>query len=81
MGGVRSPAATSSTTRDLGALEGRYVYGDLCTGQIRSFRPRLRGSRNDDPTGLDVGSLVSFGEDARHNVYVVAGSSVYRITG
>ena len=66
--------------RGLGSLLGRYVYGDLCTGQIRSLKPRLGGARDDSYTGIDAGSqLVSFGEDARHNVYVVAGSSVYRI--
>jgi glucose/arabinose dehydrogenase len=66
--------------KDLGGLRGRYVYGDLCTGQIRSLKPRLGGARRDRSTGLSTGgSLVSFGEDARHNVYVVAGGNVYRI--
>jgi Glucose / Sorbosone dehydrogenase len=65
---------------DLRALRGRYVYGDLCTGQIRSLKPRLGGARGDRSTGLQRGSLVSFGEDARDNVYVVAGGSVYRIS-
>jgi hypothetical protein len=65
---------------DLGALRGRYVYGDLCAGRIRSLKPRLGGGRDDSYTGIDAGNgLVSFGEDARHNVYVVASSSVYRI--
>jgi hypothetical protein len=65
---------------DLPSLRGRYVYGDLCTGQIRSLRPRLGGARGDSATGLAVGGgLVSFGEDARNKVYVVAGNSVYRI--
>ena len=31
-------------------------------------------------TGLSEGGLVSFGTDARENVYVVAGDTVYRIT-
>jgi glucose/arabinose dehydrogenase len=65
--------------KDLGKLKGRYVYGDLCTGQIRSLRPRLKGARGDRSTGLARGGLVSFGEDARNNVYVVAGGRVYRI--
>ena len=64
---------------NLGSLRGRYVYGDLCTGQIRSLKPRLGGARGDRATGLQSGGLVSFGEDARDNVYVVAGSSVFRI--
>jgi glucose/arabinose dehydrogenase len=65
--------------KGLGKLKGRYVYGDLCTGQIRSLRPRLRGARGDRSTGLSRGGLVSFGEDARNNVYVVASGKVYRI--
>ena len=65
--------------RDLGSLRGRYVYGDLCTGQIRSLKARLGGATGDRATGLQRGPLVSFGEDARNNVYVVAGGSVYRI--
>jgi hypothetical protein len=65
--------------RDLRGLRGRYVYGDLCTGQIRSLKPKLGGARRDRATGLQRGSLVSFGEDARENVYVVASGSVFRI--
>jgi glucose/arabinose dehydrogenase len=65
---------------DLPSLRGRYVYGDLCTGQIRSLKPRLRRARGDSATGLPGrGGLVSFGEDARRNVYVVAGGRVSRI--
>jgi glucose/arabinose dehydrogenase len=66
--------------KDLGGLRGKYVYGDLCTGQIRRLTPKLGGARNDGATGLSGGSLVSFGEDARKNVYVVAGGTVYRFT-
>lgn len=65
--------------RGLGSLRGRYLYGDLCTGQIRSLKPRLGGARGDRATGLQRAGLVSFGEDARNNVYVVAGGSVYRV--
>ena len=65
--------------KDLGRLKGRYVYGDLCTGQIRSLKPRLKGARGDRSTGLARGGLVSFGEDARNNVYVVASGHVFRI--
>lgn len=65
--------------KDLPGLKGRYVYGDLCTGQIRSLKPNLGGARDDQSTGLQRGGLVSFGEDARENVYVVGGGNVYRI--
>jgi glucose/arabinose dehydrogenase len=65
--------------KGLGKLKGRYVYGDLCSGRIRSLKPRLRGARGVRSTGLRRGGLVSFGEDARNNVYVVASGQVYRI--
>jgi glucose/arabinose dehydrogenase len=65
--------------RDLGGLLGRYVYGDLCTGEIRSINARPGGAGPSAGTGLSREGLVSFGEDARQNVYVVAGDSVARI--
>ena len=64
---------------DLGGLRGRYVYGDLCTGEIRSIRASPGGAGSSSGTGLSQGGLVSFGTDARENVYVVAGGTVYRI--
>ncbi len=64
---------------DLGGLRGRYLYGDLCTGEIRSLRAAPDGASGDSGTGLREGGLVSFGTDARENVYAVAGSAVYRI--
>lgn len=66
--------------RALRPLRGRYVYGDLCTGEIRSLRPKTRGGVRDRATDLPAQpSLVSFGTDARRNVYVVAGNRVYKI--
>ena len=65
--------------RKLRALFGRYLYGDLCTGEIRSLIPRTSGARDDQGTGLTSGGLVSFGTDARRHAYVVAGGAVYRI--
>ena len=66
--------------RDLPGLRGRYVYGDLCSGEIRSLKPRVGGAADDRGTGLpSEGGLVSFGVDARRNVYVVAGATVSRI--
>lgn len=66
--------------RDLGGLTGRYIYGDLCTGEVRSFRATTKGARGDRGTSLDTGGgLVSFGTDARSNVYVIAGGTVFRV--
>jgi Glucose / Sorbosone dehydrogenase len=57
--------------RDLGSLRGRYVYGDFCAGELRSFDPGLGGASGDGGLGLPrVPSLSSFGVDARKHVYV-----------
>jgi glucose/arabinose dehydrogenase len=68
---------------DLGDLYGRYVYGDLCIGEIRSFLPAAPAA-TDRSEGISVGSgkLNSFGQDSCGRLYVVAGSGpVYRIKG
>jgi hypothetical protein len=69
--------------RDAGLpeLAGRYLYGDLCTGELRSFSPGdARGS--DRSENLTVGELNSFGEDACDRVYAVSGAgTVYRLAG
>jgi glucose/arabinose dehydrogenase len=61
------------------ALDGRYVYGDLC--QPRLYAARLRaGGASDRRTGLSVTELVSFGEDAAGHVYAVSLSGpVYQL--
>ncbi len=53
-------------------LAGRYVYGDYCSGELRSFLPTRKGARGDRRLGVGkrVG-MVSFGTDARDRVYVV----------
>lgn len=64
---------------DLGSLRGRYLYGDLCTGEIRSIRASPGGASDDSGTGLLKDGLVSFGTDAQENVYVIASGDVFRI--
>lgn len=65
----------------LGALLGRYVYGDLCQGQIRSFSPALPYA-TDRSEGLHVDNLNSFGEDSCGRLYAVSGNGpVYRLIG
>jgi glucose/arabinose dehydrogenase len=64
----------------LQGLAGRYVYGDYCTGAIRSFRIVNGRATGDRRTGLDVPELSSFGEDARGRVYAVSlNGPVYRL--
>jgi hypothetical protein len=60
--------------RSLGTLRGRYVYGDFCTGELRSARLDQPRARDDSPLGVDVQdfSLVSFGEGPRGELYVVS---------
>jgi len=61
---------------ELPALEGRYVYGDLCSGEIRSLIPQAGGARDD--RRLDVPAepgLTTFGEDAAGHVYYASASS------
>ena len=61
-----------SRDRRIPSLSGRYVYGDLCSGEIRSFAPSLKKARGDRSTGLpDQPGFASFGEDSRGGLYVV----------
>jgi glucose/arabinose dehydrogenase len=64
----------------LAALAGRYLYGDYCRGQLRSFRIE-RGRANDDRAlGPHVPELSSFGEDASGCVYATSlNGPVYRL--
>jgi glucose/arabinose dehydrogenase len=56
-----------------------YVYGDFCTGKIRSLIPRLGGARKDRGTGLRVRDLSSFGETADGKLYATSlDGPVYR---
>lgn len=68
-------------------LRGTYFYADYCSNRIKSFR--YSGSVTDftdrtaelDPPGvLAIGSITSFGEDNRGNLYIVdQGGEVFRV--
>jgi glucose/arabinose dehydrogenase len=71
---------------DLPKLEGRYLYSDACTGELRTLR--LGGSRARDDRSLGVTlppeeglfGLVSFGEDGQGQIYAAShGGGIYRI--
>jgi glucose/arabinose dehydrogenase len=65
---------------DLKALRGRYLYGDFCAGQLRSFVPGRGGARDDRPVGLTVPDLSSFGEDGQGRIYATSLSGpVFRL--
>ena len=68
----------------LRSLYGRYLYGDYCAGQLRSFpaikQPGEGPARGDRALGLEVPLLSSFGEDAAGHVYAVSlDGPVYRL--
>jgi glucose/arabinose dehydrogenase len=64
----------------LSGLRGRYVYADLCEGQVRSLVPNLKRAGGDRKLGLQVQSPSSFGEDQQHRLYVVSlEGPVYRL--
>jgi len=65
----------------LPSLDGRYLYGDFCSGDLRSF-PATPGhrARDDRPLGLNVPSLSSFGEDDAGHIYATSlAGPVYRL--
>lgn len=56
----------------LTALDGVYVYGDLCTGEIRGLQVTDEGMAEGPLTArAEPGTLVSFGEDAAGELYVL----------
>ena len=63
-------------------LAGRYVYADLCAGQVRSLIPGLPDAADDRSEGLSVTQPTTFGEDACGRVYVASlAGPVSRIVG
>jgi Glucose / Sorbosone dehydrogenase len=66
----------------LPSLNGRYLYGDFCTGEVRSAQLATPNATGDATTGISLPtiSLSSFGEDASGHVYVVSlAGTVYRV--
>jgi glucose/arabinose dehydrogenase len=58
--------------RKLPSLYGRYVYADLCAGELRSFIPSPSGASDDGPLGSTVTSPTSFGEGRKGRIYVTS---------
>jgi glucose/arabinose dehydrogenase len=66
--------------RSLRSLYKRYVYADLCEGQLRSLVPHLTRASGDRRLGLAVASPTSFGEDRRGRIYISSlEGPVYRL--
>jgi glucose/arabinose dehydrogenase len=71
---------------DLPKLEGRYLYSDACTGELRTMQ--LGGERARDDRSLGVSlppeqglfGLISFGQDRQGHIYAAShGGGIYRI--
>lgn len=66
--------------RHLPGLYKKYVYADLCEGQLRALTPHLERAGGDHKLGLRVSSPTSFGEDDLHRLYVASlDGPVYRL--
>jgi len=62
------------------AIAGRYVYGDFCTGALRTVALGAGGASGDRALNLIVPAISSFGEDAAGRVYAVSlGGPVFRL--
>jgi glucose/arabinose dehydrogenase len=62
-------------------LYGRYLYGDFCTGELRSLKLGLPMAADDRSEFVYVPRLTSFGEDADCRLYAASfNGPVYRLT-
>jgi glucose/sorbosone dehydrogenase len=84
--GLMPPALAKRHGRAMCAIvgghlhEGRYVYGDVCSGRIRSVRLGDRRGRDDRSEHTTVPYLVSFGRDGGGRLYAVSlHGRVYRV--
>jgi glucose/arabinose dehydrogenase len=73
-GGLNCAVVGGYVVRDrkLKSLYGRYLYADLCAGELRSFVPELGGARKDRPLGEAVSTPTSFGEGVRNRIYLAS---------
>jgi len=62
------------------SLQGRYVYGDYCSGRIW-FADDESGPWQSEQFESGLSWLRSFGEDEAGNLYAIAGSQLYRFIG
>jgi len=69
--------------RKVPSLFGHYFYADYCAGWVRSFKYE-NGATSDRREWKipNLGHIVSFGEDSRGEMYIVAeGGKLFRVTG
>ena len=65
----------------LPGLKGHYIYGDNCTGEIRSFLPNVSAQTvsGDSAIGISLPGLTSFGRGRGGQVYMADFGKVYRL--
>jgi glucose/arabinose dehydrogenase len=65
----------------LPGLNGHYIYGDLCSGNVRSFIPDIAQQKVtfDAPTGITIPALTTFGRGVNGQLYAAGNGVVYRI--
>ena len=64
----------------LPAAQGRYFFGDYCTGIVWSLRATAGGARDVRRERFTVDELSSFGEDASGELYLVSlAGTIYRL--
>lgn len=61
------------------SLRGRYVYGDYCSGEVRSLQLRRGKARNDRSEGLFVSGLASFAQIDGELLLLSREGEVYRL--
>jgi glucose/arabinose dehydrogenase len=61
------------------ALVGAYLYSDYCDGQIRGLTVQAGRVRTSRGLGANPGNVVSFGQGANGDLYVLTPSAVFRI--
>ncbi len=67
-----------------GALRGRYVYADFCSGRVWSMRAGPNPGSPREETGrlgVSLSNVTSFGEGAGGELYVIASGTLYRFRG
>lgn len=68
--------------KKLRSLRGRYIYGDFCTGELRSFVPNVKRqlAKDDKATGLVLSELSAIGRGLGGETYLVQlGGKVSRL--
>ncbi|MEM8905644.1 MAG: PQQ-dependent sugar dehydrogenase, partial [Actinomycetota bacterium] len=65
---------------ELSGLEGRYLFGDFCTGEVWSLRLTGSGADVERLAGVTVPQLAAFGEGADGEVWLLSlGGGVFRL--